>query len=65
MAAKRKLEPASIEPVNVSNTCWLYGEAKGLIVVQEERDNAGRHIRTLTSTIPWAKVDEARNLKSN
>lgn len=50
----------SLAPIDVSATCWLYGDAGGLTVVQEERDADGQHIRTLQSKIPWSRVDAAR-----
>jgi hypothetical protein len=49
-----------IPPINVSETCWVYGERKGLAVVQEERDDGGKHVRTLQSVIPWSVVAEAQ-----
>lgn len=64
--AKRKLEADfdakgfPLAPVSVSKTCWLYGAADGLTVVQEERDHNGKHVRTLQHTIPWSAVDKAR-----
>jgi hypothetical protein len=56
-----------IPPVHVSETCWVYGERKGLAVVQEERDGSGKLLRTLQSVIPWeavAKAQKHRELKS-
>lgn len=52
-----------LAPVDVSKTCWLYGGADGLTVIQEERDKSGNHIRTLQSIIPWSAVDKARERK--
>lgn len=52
-----------LAPVDVSETCWLYGEAKGLTVVQEERDIDGKHVRTLQSLIPWSKIEAAQSRK--
>jgi hypothetical protein len=50
----------SIAPVPVTDTCWLYGERKGLTVVQEDRDADGKLRTTLTVTIPWDSVARAR-----
>lgn len=52
-----------IPAIAVSKTCWVYGERKGLAVVQEERDDSGKHIRTLQSVIPWSTVAEAQKLR--
>jgi hypothetical protein len=50
----------TLDPVVVSDTCWLYGEIDGLTVVQEDRDADGTLNQTLMVTIPWDKVARAR-----
>lgn len=50
----------TIDPIHVSDTCWLYAEGEGLAVVQEERDANGGHVRTLQSVIPWKLIDKAQ-----
>lgn len=57
---KTQQQEKSIEPVHVNDTCWLYGERNGLTVVQEYRNASGKHVTTLTVTIPWAEVSRAR-----
>ena len=52
-----------IPPFSVSETCWVYGERKGLAVVQEERSDDDKHIRTLQVVIPWSIVEKARARK--
>lgn len=49
-----------LDPVPVSETCWLYGEAAGLTVVQEERDVNGKFVLAVQHLIPWSAVDRAR-----
>ncbi len=51
----------TIKPIHVTDTCWLYGERDGLAVVQEYRDGNGELIKTLTVTIPWAKIARAKS----
>lgn len=54
---------ASIPAISVSATCWVYGERRGLAVVQEERDSDGNHVRTLTCVVPWNVVEEAHAMR--
>lgn len=49
-----------IEPVHVSDDCWLYGERDDLVVVKEIRDAKGALEQTVVITIPWADVSRAR-----
>lgn len=53
-------EQKNIDPVRVSDTCWLYGERGGLCVVKEILDADGKLIRTVTIDIPWADIGRAR-----
>lgn len=53
-----------LAPVDVSKTCWLYGEAAGMTVVLEERDPDGKHIRTLQALIPWDKIEKTKSRQS-
>lgn len=50
-----------IEPVHVSDDCWLYGERDDLVVVKERRDVDGNLEQTMIITVPWATIDQARN----
>lgn len=53
-------KPPSIDLIEVSDTIWVYGEAKGLAVVIEDRSPDGTHIRTLQTIVPWHTVDTVR-----
>lgn len=59
-ASERDVDGYGLSPIHVSETCWLYGDASGLTVVQEDRDGSGKHIRTLQSVVPWDRIDKAR-----
>lgn len=69
--AKRKREATHdangypLSPVNVSQTCWLYGDATGLTVVQEDRDHNGKHITTVQHVVPWDAIEKAKGRNIN
>lgn len=54
-----KAPPDTINPIHVSEACWMYAETSGLTVVQEKRSAAGNLIATAQTKVPWRLIDAA------
>lgn len=61
---RRTRRRRGVDPIDVSETCWLYAEADGLCVVQEIRDG-DRVFGTVIHTIPWKTVEAALNKRDH
>ncbi len=55
--AERDANGYPLSPVDVSPTCWLYGDVAGLTVVLEGRRTDGTLVTTLQVVVPWGKIE--------